>query len=210
MEIRVIVAGAAGVLAVISSAAFAEADLGAARELAPSVAGLMAHPRVRFGYAEEGGAAPSVDVVDADPARLTPLSQRAMIEPLVEQVAQTYGLESALLHAVIHVESSYDPNAVSKQGAQGLMQLMPGTARRYAVADAFDPEQNLHGGARYLRDLLDIFHNDLRLVLAAYNAGEYAVIRNGYRVPPLKQTLAYVSRVLQLYRHNVRAEMRAP
>lgn len=210
MDIRGIIAGAAGILAFISSAASAEAELGISRDAAPSVAGLVAHPRARLGGEEEGGAALLVDVVDAGPARLTPLSQRAMIEPLVEQVAQTYGVESALLHAVIHVESSYDPNALSSQGAQGLMQLMPGTARRYAVADAFDPEQNLHGGARYLRDLLGIFHNDLRLVLAAYNAGENAVIRNGYRVPPLKQTLAYVSRVLQLYRHNVRAEMRDP
>ena len=119
-------------------------------------------------------------------------------------------IRRALLHAVIHVESGYDPKAVSKQGAQGLMQLMPGTARRYEVSDSFDPVQNVRGGARYLRDLLQMFHDDLRLVLAAYNAGEYAVIRNGYRVPPLKSTAAYVARVLQLYRHNARAEIGVP
>lgn len=135
-----------------------------------------------------------------------PLSPRTRYEPMVELVAQTYGLDSALLHAVIFAESRYDARALSKQGARGLMQLMPGTARRYDVVDAFDPLQNLHGGARYLRDLVNLFHSDLRLVLAAYHAGEHAVIKNGNRIPPLQQTLDYVSRVLGLYRHYQRSD----
>lgn len=202
MDIRGI--AAVVIVASVSFSAFAEADLGMPGESLITVGALMSHPQCRLGGEE--GATPPDDVVDAGPLRLAPISQRAMYEPLVEQTARAYGLESALLHAVIHAESSYNAKAVSKQGAQGLMQLMPGTARRYEVADAFDPAQNVRGGARYLRDLLEIFHDDLRLVLAAYNAGEYAVIRHGYRVPPLKATVAYVTRVLELYRHNARME----
>jgi soluble lytic murein transglycosylase-like protein len=102
---------------------------------------------------------------------------------VVEEVSRAYGLESALLHAVISVESSYNPKAVSKAGAAGLMQLMPGTAKRYGVADAFDPAQNLRGGANYLRDLLKLFDSDVSLALAAFNAGEDAVMRYGNRIP---------------------------
>lgn len=136
----------------------------------------------------------------AEPAKPSDAANKAQYEPLVEQAAQRYGLESALLHAVISVESRYDAKAVSKAGAVGLMQLMPETAKRYKVADALDPEQNLHGGARYLRYLLRLFNSDLSLVLAAYNAGENRVIRNGYRIPQLKETLDYVPRVLSHYR----------
>jgi soluble lytic murein transglycosylase-like protein len=134
-------------------------------------------------------------------------SPRETYAPIIEEAALAYGVEPALLDAVVLVESSYDARAVSRQGAQGLMQLMPETARRYGVANAFDPVQNLRGGARYLRDLQETFNDDLQLVLAAYHAGEYAVIRHGYRMPPVKSTLDYVTRVLQRYRHNLRAEM---
>lgn len=118
---------------------------------------------------------------------------------LVESVSRTYGLDSALLHAVIAVESGFNPKAVSKKGAAGLMQLMPATARRYGVADAFDPAQNLGGGARYLRDLLQMFDSDLSLALAAYNAGENAVKKHGNRIPPYRETLHYVPKVLDHY-----------
>jgi soluble lytic murein transglycosylase-like protein len=134
-------------------------------------------------------------------------TSRDTYAPIIEETALAYGVEPALLDAVVLVESSYDARAVSRQGAQGLMQLMPETARRYGVADAFDPVQNLRGGARYLRDLRETFNDDLRLVLAAYHAGEYAVIRHGYRMPPFKSTLDFVTRVLERYRHNRRAEM---
>jgi len=90
--------------------------------------------------------------------------------------------------------------AVSKRGASGLMQLMPETAKRYGVADIFDPKQNIRAGAQYLRDLLKMFNNDLRLVLAAYNAGEKAVVRHGSKIPPYPETAAYVPKVLAFYK----------
>jgi soluble lytic murein transglycosylase-like protein len=121
---------------------------------------------------------------------------------LIDQVSRAYGVESALLHAVVFVESRYNPNAVSKKGAAGLMQLMPDTARRYGVGDVFDPLQNLGGGARYLRDLLRLFDNDVALALAAYNAGEQAVMKHGKRIPPYRETQRYVPQVLQFYRRH--------
>lgn len=127
------------------------------------------------------------------------LAGKARYEQMVEQVSRAYGLESALLHAVISVESSYNPKAVSNKGAAGLMQLMPATARRYGVVDAFDPVQNLGGGARYLRDLLEMFDSDVSLALAAFNAGENAVMKYGRRIPPYRETLRYVPRVLDYY-----------
>jgi len=119
---------------------------------------------------------------------------------MVAQVADRYGVEPALLHAVISVESGYNARAVSKRGASGLMQLMPETARRYRVADVFDPAENVRAGAQYLSDLLKLFDNDLNLALAAYNAGEAAVIKYGRRVPPYRETTAYVPRVVDFYR----------
>jgi soluble lytic murein transglycosylase-like protein len=118
---------------------------------------------------------------------------------VVAQVAGQYGIEAALLHAVISVESGYNARAVSKRGASGLMQLMPGTARRYGVADIFDPAENVRAGALYLNDLLKMFDNDIRLALAAYNAGEAAVIKYGRRIPPYRETAAYVPRVVGFY-----------
>jgi len=125
---------------------------------------------------------------------------KARYEGLVEQTAVAFGLDSALLHAVISVESGYNPSARSSKGAAGLMQLMPATAKRYQVANALDPAQNLEGGAKYLRDLLKLFDRDLNLVLAAYNAGESAVAKHGNRIPPYRETVDYVPRVLAYYR----------
>jgi soluble lytic murein transglycosylase-like protein len=133
------------------------------------------------------------------------MAAKANYDGIVEEVAQTYGLESALLHAVISVESHYRPNAVSKAGAVGLMQLMPLTARYYGVADPLDPVQNLHGGARYLSYLLKLFDNDISLALAAYNAGETAVAKYGNRIPPYRETENYVPKVMGFYR-KYRAE----
>ncbi len=127
---------------------------------------------------------------------------RGLYKGVIDRVASLYGLESELLHAVIEVESGYNPAALSRKGASGLMQLMPGTARRYGVADAFDPEQNIDGGARYLRDLFQMFDGDVSLVLAAYNAGENAVTRNQKRVPQFRETLEYIPKVLAHYRKN--------
>jgi soluble lytic murein transglycosylase-like protein len=118
---------------------------------------------------------------------------------LVDDVAPAYGLEPKLLLAVIATESGFRAGAVSPKGAKGLMQLMPATAVRFGVRDPFDPEQNVRGGARYLNQLLRLFGNDLRLALAAYNAGEDAVMRYGRAVPPYPETQQYVTRVLGRY-----------
>lgn len=119
--------------------------------------------------------------------------------PLIEAAAQQTQLPAALLQAVIQVESAYNPKAVSPKGAVGLMQLMPATAKRYGVIDRTDPVANLKGGARYLRDLLTLFNEDLALALAAYNAGEQAVKKYDNMIPPYQETINYVSKVKKLY-----------
>jgi len=124
---------------------------------------------------------------------------REAYTPLIDRIARRIGLETALVHAVVRAESAYDPGAVSRSGAVGLMQLMPGTATRYGVRDRHDPEQNVEGGVRYLRDLLQQFR-DVRLALAAYNAGENAVVAHGHDIPPFPETRDYVRKVLQIYR----------
>lgn len=136
----------------------------------------------------------------ASAARRARLLDPDRFSPLVEQAAREHQLDQALLRAIIAVESGYDPNAVSHKGAVGLMQLMPQTARRYGVRNIYDPAQNIQGGARYLRDLMGKFNNDLPLVLAAYNAGEEAIARHGNRIPPYRETRSYVPRVLDFYR----------
>lgn len=133
------------------------------------------------------------------------IAQKVQYDRIVDEVAKTYGLDSALLHAVISVESRYRPDAVSRKGAAGLMQLMPVLARHYGVADPLDPVQNLHGGAKHLRHLLKAYKNDVSLALAAYNSGETAVARHGKRIPPFRETTSYVPRVLGFYR-KYRAE----
>jgi soluble lytic murein transglycosylase-like protein len=127
---------------------------------------------------------------------------KSRLTPLIEKIAKEQRLHPGLLHAVVRVESAYNPQAVSKKGAQGLMQLMPATASRYGVADSYDPKQNLEGGARYLKDLLAQFEYDIRLALAAYNAGENAVIRYGNTIPPFPETMNYVDKVLGEYERN--------
>lgn len=124
--------------------------------------------------------------------------------PLVQKVAREHSLDQALLQAMIEAESGFDPHAVSRKGAVGLMQLMPETARRYGVRNLYDPVENIQGGAKYLRDLMRKFNNDLSLTLAAYNAGEDAIIQYGNRIPPYRETLQYVPRVLTLYRQYQR------
>jgi Transglycosylase SLT domain/Domain of unknown function (DUF4124) len=115
----------------------------------------------------------------------------------IEAAAALHGVSTELVRAVIQVESEFDPLARSSKGAQGLMQLMPDTARRMGVANAFDPRQNIFGGVRYLRQLLDMFSGDVALTAAAYNAGENAVSR--YKgVPPFRETRGYVEKVQSL------------
>jgi soluble lytic murein transglycosylase-like protein len=126
-------------------------------------------------------------------------ARRAEFEPLLQRVAKAHGIHPALLAAVIEVESGFNARAQSPKGAIGLMQLMPDTAARYGTYDLYSPEQNVEAGARYLRDLLAMFNNDVRLAVAAYNAGENAVIRHGRRIPPYAETVRYVPMVMERY-----------
>jgi soluble lytic murein transglycosylase-like protein len=126
-------------------------------------------------------------------------------DPHIREAAALYRLPEAFIRAVIRVESDYHLGATSRVGAQGLMQLMPGTAARMGVRDAFDPRQNILGGSRYLRILANDFRGDLILTIAAYNAGEGAVVRHR-GVPPYEETQRYVQRVLGWYYHYVQVE----
>ena len=126
--------------------------------------------------------------------------ERARYDKDILSAARNTQLEPALIHAVISAESGYNPLARSRKGAAGLMQLMPETAKRYGVKNRLDPAQNISGGARYLRDLIRMFNNDLQLAVAAYNAGENAVVKFGNRIPPYRETMTYVPRVMSYYR----------
>ena len=112
----------------------------------------------------------------------------------IDAASRDYGVDPALVRAIIHAESAFDPGAVSRKGAQGLMQLMPATAAEYGVSNAFVAEQNIRGGTRYLASLLKSYNGDVRLAAAAYNAGEGAVGKYG-GVPPYEETRVYVERV---------------
>jgi soluble lytic murein transglycosylase-like protein len=123
------------------------------------------------------------------------------IDGAVDAIAATQSLPPLLVHSVIKVESNYNPLAVSSKGAQGLMQLMPATARRFGVANAFDPVDNIQGGARYLKYLLDLYKGDYNLALAAYNAGEGAVEKYG-AVPPYPETINYLVEVSRQFQKS--------
>lgn len=119
--------------------------------------------------------------------------------PLIAEAASKYNIDAKLLHAVILAESAYDSHAVSSAGAVGLMQLMPETARRYGVSDRKDASQNIDGGTRYLRDLLNLFDSNLQLAVAGFNAGEGAVRKYNNSIPPYPETQSYVKQVLSIY-----------
>lgn len=121
---------------------------------------------------------------------------------LIAQASAEHQVDERLLHAVIQSESAYNPDAVSSAGAVGLMQLMEGTAARYGVYDRHDPAQNIQAGTRYLKDLLAMFDDNVELAVAAYNAGEGAVIKYNYNIPPYRETRNYVKQVLSLYNRS--------
>jgi soluble lytic murein transglycosylase-like protein len=129
--------------------------------------------------------------VDPSAPAPEPPAPPANFHDAVDRIAGRHGLSPELLHSVIQVESNYNPYAVSPKGALGIMQLIPSTARRFGVADVFDPMENIEGGARYLEYLFDVFHGDPVLAVAAYNAGENAVAKYG-KVPPYAETRNYV------------------
>jgi soluble lytic murein transglycosylase-like protein len=174
-----------------------------------------ANPKI-YAYVDADGQRHYTDVPDNNRYRLLILSPRdrtasgdrydAMLlaragqyDSIIEKAALSASVEPNLLRAVIVVESGFNSHAVSKRGAVGLMQLMPATAMRFGVSNPYDPRENVHGGARYLKFLIDRFGQDVRLALAAYNAGEEAVDRNGGQIPPFTETMAYVPRVLKIY-----------
>lgn len=128
-----------------------------------------------------------------------PASAAPPFDALVRRTALVTDVDAALLHAIIDTESGYDPTAVSERGAIGLMQILPRTGQRFGVRRLEDPAENLRAGAAYVRWLLSRFDGDLRLVLAAYNAGEGAVLRHGRQVPPFAETRRFVQRVMDAY-----------
>lgn len=135
---------------------------------------------------------------EATPAPPARKAAPARLAPLIDQHSRSRGIDPALVHAVIRAESAYRPEAVSPKGAIGLMQVMPGTGRRFGVHDLAAPENNLKAGTAYLKHLLDRYGN-VPLALAAYNAGEGAVDRHGQAIPPYPETRAYVSSILREY-----------
>jgi soluble lytic murein transglycosylase-like protein len=136
--------------------------------------------------------------------RLSSTANPAEFDQIIKTCSDKYGVSASLIKAVIHAESGYNPNAVSHKGASGLMQLMPGTAKSLKVSNSFDPRDNVEGGVKYLRFLLDTFRGDVSLALAAYNAGLSKVAKFG-GIPPYAETRTYVNRVLsymQSYQTN--------
>ena len=137
----------------------------------------------------------------APPApRETTAQKRARYAPYIAAASRATRVDEDLIEAIITAESAFDPHALSSAGALGLMQLMPATADRFGVTDRLDPAQNILGGARYLKVLLNMFNNNLKLAVAAYNAGEGNVLKHRKRIPPFKETRQYVPRVLAYYR----------
>ncbi len=124
---------------------------------------------------------------------------KALYAEKIKAAAAYHRIDLDFLHAVIRFESNYDMSAISAKGAIGIMQLMPGTAARYGVRDIYDPGQNIDGGCRYLKELMKLYDNDTKMVLAAYNAGQEAVKRYG-KIPPYPETRAYIQRIMAAYR----------
>jgi hypothetical protein len=153
-----------------------------------------------------GGVAevPVADIVAIEPEEIFepstgPLTDKTPFQKLIHDAAARYNLDPTLIHSVIAIESNFDPKAVSRKNARGLMQLMPRTAELMGVKDSFDPGQNIDGGSHYLSDLLKKYKNDIILALAAYNAGPDSVDKYGRRVPPYLETMKYVQRIAKTY-----------
>lgn len=144
------------------------------------------------------------DVVSIEPEEVfaalpEPLSENTPYHEIIRAAAQRYGVDADLIHCVIAVESNFNPKAISRMNARGLMQLLPSTAKRMGVKNIFDPKENVDGGTRYLRDMLARYHNDVALALAAYNAGPESVLKYGNHVPPYPETRMYVQKISRGY-----------
>jgi soluble lytic murein transglycosylase-like protein len=153
-----------------------------------------------------GGTAevPASEVVSIEPEEIferlpEPLSPNTPFSEIIRQAASRYGVDADLIHCLIAVESNFNPKAVSRKNARGLMQIMPQTAMHLGVKNIFDPGENVDAGTRYLRDMLAKYNNDLFLALAAYNAGPDKVDRYGRRVPPFPETRQYVQKISRNY-----------
>lgn len=138
------------------------------------------------------------DVGDDNHSSTLSIRDSNQYDSLISEFSKKYGVEFALIKAMIRAESGFNPFAVSKKGAKGLMQLMPQTALRMNVTDIFNPRENIEGGVRYFKYLLTLFNNDIRLSLAAYNAGEN-LISELRSLPPYQETIEYVKRVINFY-----------
>lgn len=157
------------------------------------------------GYNKFQTSSPSKSAVkpetDLEPVRVNNSHYSENYDDLINLYSEKYNLDPLLVKSIIKVESNFNPNAVSPKGATGLMQLMPGTAKMLGVRNSYNVNQNISGGTMYFRKLMDMFDSDLKLALAGYNAGENAVIKYGYNIPPYKETRHYVKKVLNHYRH---------
>ena len=168
---------------------------------------LLAEDKIQA-FVSPNGRVVFTNLVDNAPAPVAPIftetdllvsEMPAPLKVLVDNIALTHGVDPGLVRAVMKTESNFNRFAVSKKGAMGLMQLIPATGRRYGVRDFFDPQQNVDGGVRYLKFLLEKFNGNLDLSLAAYNAGENLVERLG-RIPPIPETTNYVRKIRAIYR----------
>ncbi len=178
---------------------------GTPRTTPVAVAQAPASPALEAGDRTTPGERAAATIPPRPPAAIDPTTEalvagevfdHELLRRLAGRIAEHHGLDSALVQAVVHVESRYDTFAVSPRGAMGLMQLMPQTAARFDVGNVFDPVENLDGGVRYLKELLERYSGQTNLALAAYNAGERAVERyNG--IPPYRETMQYVDRVMR-------------
>lgn len=186
---------AVAALAVVASAGFSQTA--PAAEKSRQSALLIPLSKLKTGVLRRG----SDGKIVLDKKNVSKISPPPRVEAMVSKLAPRYGLDPNLVLAVIAVESAFRHDAVSPKNAQGLMQLMPGTASRFGVSNAFDPEDNLNGGMRYLAELLRLFDGDLQLALAAYNAGEHQVKRFG-GIPPFAETRRYVSLIRRYYGYS--------
>lgn len=173
--------------------------------------GHYAYGQALYSYTDDNGVRVYTNIAPTEPAKDLVITGSAFspdyfgsetgsrsVDAIIEKYAKHYSLDPSLIRSIIKAESNFNPRAVSPKGARGLMQLMPETAKQLGVKNSFDPEQNIHGGIRHFRFLLDRFDNDLVLSLAAYNAGENLVQRLG-RVPKIKETQDYIQSVTRLY-----------
>ena len=146
-------------------------------------------PHALYGY----------QIADQEKKLLLSKAYGTQFDKYIEDSCSKYSLDPNLVKAVIKAESNFNPDAVSPKNAEGLMQLMPSTAKQYGVSDSFDPSSNIEGGVKVLKDLIDHFDGDLKLALAGYNAGKGAVIKYGNKIPPYPETQQYVKRVIKFY-----------